>query len=87
VSPVKYELGFYIPEDDILHSHRRDDLKSYRCVTAYDKRQPVMSANRPLCRTIMGACWLRAAPLPGVWVDGVSSFTYGGKLNILNIFL
>jgi hypothetical protein len=20
VSPVKYELGFYIPEDDILHS-------------------------------------------------------------------
>jgi hypothetical protein len=20
---MKYELGFYIPEDDILHSHRR----------------------------------------------------------------
>jgi hypothetical protein len=29
VSPVKYELGFYIPEDDILHSHRREKLKSY----------------------------------------------------------
>jgi hypothetical protein len=29
VSPVKYELGFYIPEDGILHSHRREDLKSY----------------------------------------------------------
>jgi hypothetical protein len=27
VSPVKYELGFYIPEDDILHSHRRETLK------------------------------------------------------------
>jgi hypothetical protein len=26
---VKYELGFYIPEDDILHSHRRESLKSY----------------------------------------------------------
>jgi hypothetical protein len=25
---VKYELGFYIPEDDILHSHSREDLKS-----------------------------------------------------------
>jgi hypothetical protein len=25
VSPVKYELGFYIPEDGILHSHRRED--------------------------------------------------------------
>jgi hypothetical protein len=26
---VKYELDFYIPEDDILHSHRRENLKSY----------------------------------------------------------
>jgi hypothetical protein len=29
VSPVKYELGFYIPEDDILHSYCREILKSY----------------------------------------------------------
>jgi hypothetical protein len=29
VSPVKYELGSYIPEDDILHSHRREHLRSY----------------------------------------------------------
>jgi hypothetical protein len=29
MSHVKYELGFYIPEDDILHSHRRENLKSY----------------------------------------------------------
>jgi hypothetical protein len=28
VSPVKYELGFYIPEDDILHSHCRENLTS-----------------------------------------------------------
>jgi hypothetical protein len=27
VSPVKYELGFYIPEDDILHSHRRENIR------------------------------------------------------------
>jgi hypothetical protein len=27
VSPVRYELGFCIPEDDILHSHRRENLK------------------------------------------------------------
>jgi hypothetical protein len=26
---VRYELGFYIPEDDILHSQRRENLKSY----------------------------------------------------------
>jgi hypothetical protein len=30
VPPVKYELGFYIPEDDILHSDRRENLKSYK---------------------------------------------------------
>jgi hypothetical protein len=29
VSPVKYELGFYIPEDDILQNHCRENLKSY----------------------------------------------------------
>jgi hypothetical protein len=29
VSPVKYELGFYIPEDDILHSHCRENVKLY----------------------------------------------------------
>jgi hypothetical protein len=29
VSPVRYELGSYIPEDDILHSHRRENLESY----------------------------------------------------------
>jgi hypothetical protein len=29
VSPVTYELGFYIPEDAILHSHRRENLISY----------------------------------------------------------
>jgi hypothetical protein len=26
---VKYELDFYIPEDGILHSHRRENLKPY----------------------------------------------------------
>jgi hypothetical protein len=26
---MKYELGFYIPEDDILNSHRRENFKSY----------------------------------------------------------
>jgi hypothetical protein len=30
VSPVRYELGFYIPENDILHSHCREDLTSYK---------------------------------------------------------
>jgi hypothetical protein len=29
VSPVKFKLGFFIPEDDILHSDRREILKFY----------------------------------------------------------
>jgi hypothetical protein len=28
VFPVKYDLGYYIPEDGILHSHFRKSLKS-----------------------------------------------------------
>jgi hypothetical protein len=28
-------LGCYIPEDDILHSHRRENLKSYIALTGW----------------------------------------------------
>jgi hypothetical protein len=31
MSPVKYEQGFYISEDAILHSHCSGNLKSYMC--------------------------------------------------------
>jgi hypothetical protein len=30
MSPVRYKLGLYIPEDGILHSHRREKAKSYK---------------------------------------------------------
>jgi hypothetical protein len=29
MSPVKYKLSFYIQEDDILHIHRHEILKSF----------------------------------------------------------
>jgi hypothetical protein len=35
VSPVKYELSFHISEGDILHSHRRENLKSYIALTGW----------------------------------------------------
>jgi hypothetical protein len=35
VSPVKYKLWFYSPEDDILHSHRREDLTAYIGVNSF----------------------------------------------------
>jgi hypothetical protein len=35
VSAERYELGFYIPEEDILQSHRRENLKSYIALTGW----------------------------------------------------
>jgi hypothetical protein len=32
MSPVKYEQDFYILEDAILHSHRRENFKSYTVI-------------------------------------------------------
>jgi hypothetical protein len=52
VSPVRYELGSYIPEDGNLQSHRRENLKSYRLneTSATRKRPlriPQISHDRP----------------------------------------
>jgi hypothetical protein len=35
MSPVKYELCFYIPEDGILHSESRENLKFYIALTGW----------------------------------------------------
>jgi primosomal replication protein N len=35
MSPVTYELGSYIPVDGILHSHRRENLKSNIVLTGW----------------------------------------------------
>jgi hypothetical protein len=38
VSPLGYELVFYIPEGAILHSHCRENLKSYEDIYAFHTR-------------------------------------------------
>jgi hypothetical protein len=35
VLPVKYELGSYIPEEDIPHSHRSENLKQENVTLFY----------------------------------------------------
>jgi hypothetical protein len=35
VFPVRYELGSYIPEDTILHSHRLENFKFYIFIFVY----------------------------------------------------
>jgi hypothetical protein len=43
VSPVKYKLGFYVPEDGILHSHRRQGLTTSFVVKLLALQLPVPS--------------------------------------------
>jgi hypothetical protein len=35
MNPVRYELGFYIPENGILYSHRRENLKFVISLTGW----------------------------------------------------
>jgi hypothetical protein len=35
VSPVRFELGFDIPEDGILHNHRLKNIKPYIALTGW----------------------------------------------------
>jgi hypothetical protein len=35
--PVMYELDLHIPEDDIFHSDRRENLKSYIALTGWGR--------------------------------------------------
>jgi hypothetical protein len=36
---VRYKLGLYVPEDDILHSHHCENLKSYIALTSWALKQ------------------------------------------------
>jgi hypothetical protein len=40
VCPVRYELGFYIQKDGILHIYRRENIKSDTAVN-YFKTSPI----------------------------------------------
>jgi hypothetical protein len=35
VFPVRYELGFYVQDDGILHSQRRENFKFYIALTGW----------------------------------------------------
>jgi hypothetical protein len=49
VSPVKFDLGFCIPEDDILHSHLRENLKLYNTVVVKYIHISMLGVIRLLC--------------------------------------
>jgi hypothetical protein len=41
VSPVKYELGFYIPEDDSLHKNERPNF--IKCWNFFKKSEQILA--------------------------------------------
>jgi hypothetical protein len=45
VSPVKYEMSSYIPEDDVLHSLCREHLKSYIILVSSPSVVDITQAN------------------------------------------
>jgi hypothetical protein len=45
VFPARYELGSYIPEDRILHSHRRENLKYYIALTGWSMKRRRVSCD------------------------------------------
>jgi hypothetical protein len=49
--PVRYKLGFYIPEGDILHSHRRENLRSFTSLIgwAVQRRRNAFPVRYELC--------------------------------------
>jgi hypothetical protein len=47
VSPVKYELGFYISEDGILQIDSRGNLKSYKLKNVGSIWSPIRERARP----------------------------------------
>jgi hypothetical protein len=48
VSPVKYEPGFYIPEDDILHSDCREHLRSRDVIHRFPTPKSIRSQLIPI---------------------------------------
>jgi hypothetical protein len=58
VSPVKYELGFYIPEDDILHSKTSSLIYKTMILSALAKSSRE-SDSRSLPQKISGRLWSR----------------------------
>jgi hypothetical protein len=65
VSPVKYEVGVYIPADCILHSPGRENLKSYilleitfpvEDVAAGHVREHPYDNQRPVDRNCVRGC-------------------------------
>jgi hypothetical protein len=80
VSPVKYEQGFYILEDDILHSHRHGNLKSYITFTLMIETElsseTWVTIYQAVCRDLPRTVWSRVVRMFGALRSVTSLLPY-----------
>jgi hypothetical protein len=60
---MRYELGFYMPEDSIPHSHRRENIKSYSLspVSVHILHYPEYETNSlPITDSVKGIYYFQA---------------------------
>jgi hypothetical protein len=62
VSRVKYELIFYIPDDDILQGRRRENLRSYTDVFTLSGIEPGHPARSPSLYRLHTCGWCGTVP-------------------------
>jgi hypothetical protein len=88
VSSVRYVLGFYIPEDGILHSHRRENLKPYISLGILGSRDCLQ---RFSSRAVLGATFssiaLNTLQHNECWRRGVFLFVRGCKSECTRVVL
>jgi hypothetical protein len=62
VSPVRYELCFYISEDGILHSYRRESLKCYTFPFSWVRQKDLFAVTAQRA-TILLRLYMRLGPV------------------------
>jgi hypothetical protein len=82
VSAVKYELGFYIPEDGILHSHRHQNLRSYLLKPPYFRE----SCRTALCTLSGSSSVITLLTFRNLWIKSSSSNGIKKPLTFLTPF-
>jgi hypothetical protein len=85
MSPLRYELGFYIPKNGILHSHRCENLKSYiDSVLLHGAGRYIRCKTDSASYYTLGECGPGPEPL---WSSGQTSWLQTHRSRILFLAL
>jgi hypothetical protein len=86
MSPVRYELGSYIAEDDVLHCQCRENLKSYipSIIFTCTLQMEAVCRSETLIAANQTARWPQS-PSTSMWKLHVAFFTSHGLLSAKNL--